>query len=378
MTSGAITPAPRLTVRQGVSTNPDAALAVQELAAQIRQPESGLNLAFFSDAYDRDTLGHALQRHLPGPLIGCTTAGQLSPLGFQRGGISGASLASEFLQAVPYLIHPLSNLATQAENIAVDVQRRLQAAKLQAFGLLLADGLAGREELLAASLYRALGDVPIIGGSAGDMLHFKETFVYHDGRLLQDAAVFTLCLTSLPFSVFKHQHFLPTGNRLVITEADTERRLVHEINGEPAMTAYARLVNVPLDQLSAAVFSRHPLMLRIDDDYYVRSIAGVAPDGGLKFHCAIDKGLVLTIGEGHSPVESLQDAFARVRSDIGEPAVILGCDCVLRRLEMEALNIDDSIGRLMSLNKVVGFSTYGEQFHSLHVNQTFTGVAIAR
>lgn len=378
MTSGAITPAPRLTVRQGVSTNPDAALAVQELAAQIRQPESGLNLAFFSDAYDREALGHALQRHLPGPLIGCTTAGQLSPLGFQRGGISGASLASEFFQAVPYLIHPLSNLATQAENIAVDVQRRLQAAKLQAFGLLLADGLAGREELLAASLYRALGDVPIIGGSAGDMLHFKETFVYHDGRLLQDAAVFTLCLTSLPFSVFKHQHFFPTGNRLVITEADPERRLVYEINGEPAMAAYARLVNVPLEQINGAVFSRHPLMLRIDDDYYVRSIAGVAADGGLKFHCAIDKGLVLTIGEGHSPLESLQEAFAGVRADIGEPAVILGCDCVLRRLEMEALNIDDSIGRLMSLNKVVGFSTYGEQFHSLHVNQTFTGVAIAR
>jgi hypothetical protein len=27
---------------------------------------------------------------------------------------------------------------------------------------------------------------------------------------------------------------------------------------------------------------------------------------------------------------------------------------------------------------VVGFSTYGEQYRSMHVNQTFTGVAIGK
>ena len=377
MMSGKENSSPRLLVRQGTSTHPDAAEAVRQLAAQIRQPASELSLAFFSDAYDRRDLGRALRDQLPGPLIGCTTAGQLSPLGFQLGGISGATLASEYFQAVPYLIHPLSALAEQVERIAADVQDRLLAAKTPSFGLLLVDGLSAKEEMLSACLYRALGDVPLIGGSAGDMLHFKETFVYHDGELLQDAAVFTLCLTSLPFSVFKHQHFSPTATRLVITEAEPERRLVREINGQPAAAAYARLINVPLDQLNAGVFSRHPLMLRIQDDYFVRSIAGIDSNGGLKFHCAIDKGLVLTIGEGHSAEASLQAAFAGIREQIGEPAVILGSDCILRRLEMEARGIDGSVGRLMSENKVVGFSTYGEQFHSLHVNQTFTGVAIA-
>ena len=196
---------------------------MRQLAAQIRQPASELSLAFFSDAYDRRDLARALRDQLPGPLIGCTTAGQLSPLGFQLGGISGATLASEYFQAVPYLIHPLSALAEPGEGIAADGQDRLLAAKTPAFGLLLVDGLSAKEEMLSACLYRALGDVPLIGGSAGDMLHFKETFVYHDGELLQDAAVFTLCLTSLPFSVFKHQHFSPTATRLVITEAEPER-----------------------------------------------------------------------------------------------------------------------------------------------------------
>jgi hypothetical protein len=30
----------------------------------------------------------------------------------------------------------------------------------------------------------------------------------------------------------------------------------------------------------------------------------------------------------------------------------------------------------MANNRVVGFSTYGEQINSMHVNQTMTGVAI--
>jgi len=367
---------PHLRVRQGYSTNTDVNEAVRELAAQIRQPESKICLAFFSDEYDQQQLGHALQEHLPGLVIGCTTAGQISSGGFQRGGINGMTLAGDQLIAVTYLIHPLSALLEQVESIAADVQDRLNRSGMQAFGLLLVDGLSAQEERLTASLYRALGDVPIIGGSAGDMLKFQQTFVYHDGLLLRDAATFTLCLTSLPFRVFKLQHFLPSTTRLVITEAEPEKRLVREINGEPAVEAYARLINTPVAQLNAAVFSRHPLMLRVEDDYYIRSIAGIEPDGSLRFFCAIDRGLVLTIGEGYSAQEALAQNFRHIREEIGEPAVIIGCDCILRRLEMEACGIDDQIGQLMSQSKVFGFSTYGEQFNSLHVNQTFTAVAI--
>jgi hypothetical protein len=118
-------------------------------------------------------------------------------------------------------------------------------------------------------------------------------------------------------------------------------------------------------------------MLRIGNDYYVRSIFNVEPDGSLKFLCAIDTGLVLTIGQGNSAFESLNNDLLKMKKDIGDPVVILGCDCILRRLEMEAHGIDDNIGKLMAENKVVGFSTYGEQINSVHVNQTFTGIAIA-
>lgn len=366
----------RLHVRQGLSLSTDAHAAVHEIKEQIIQDHPSLTLVFFTDEYDHQALCAALSEQFNGPVIGCTSAGQLTARGFQIGGISGLSLASTDLQAFSYLIHPLDKVAEQVEQIAADVQQRLQQSNLHAFGLLLVDGLAEREEMLSASLYRALGDVPIIGGSAGDMLKFKQTFVYHQGRLLQNGAVFTLCVTSLPFTVFKHQHFRPTDKRLVITEADPRRRLVREINGEAAVVAYARMVEVPVNDLTPVIFSRFPLMLRIGSEFFVRSIAGVEADGSLKFYCAIDKGLVLTIGEGYSAIEALEHTFATVRDEIGEPKVILGCDCILRRVEMDQRGIADEVGRLLAVNKVFGFSTYGEQINSLHVNQTFTGVAL--
>ncbi|KAF0188987.1 MAG: hypothetical protein FD168_1206 [Desulfobulbaceae bacterium] len=376
MTSTNSIATPRLSVLQGYSTNINPNEAVQELAVQIRQPQSKICLVFFSDEYDKKKLGKALQEHLPGLVVGCTTAGQLSSVGFQCGGISGVSFASDELIAVPYLIHPLSSLVEQIGVIAADAQDKISRLKLPAFGLLLVDGLSTKEELLTAALYRVLGDVPIVGGSAGDMLKFQKTFVYHNGELLSDAAIFTLFLTSLPFHVFKHQHFLPSTTKLVVTEAEPNERLVKEINGEPAAEAYARLIGIPVDKLNGTVFSQNPLMLRIKDDYYVRSIASVEKNGFLKLYCAINAGLVLTIGKGYSIQEGLEKNLLQVKQQIGEPAVIIGCDCIYRRLEMEAQGIDKNIGQLLAQNKVVGFSTYGEQFNSIHVNQTFTGVAI--
>lgn len=368
---------PRLKVRQGLSTNPDVHEAVRDLAAQIKQPNTQVSLIFFSDEYDPQQLGQALKKYLPGPVIGCTTAGQLSEVGFQRGGMSGASLASDELSAIPYLIHPLSSHAEQVAKIAKDIQERLSLTELSAFGFLLVDGLSMKEEPLISALYMALGDVQIIGGSAGDSLKFKQTFVYFDGALLNDAAVFTLFLTTLPFHIFKHQHFLPSSTRLVITEADPDKRLVKEINGGPAAEVYAQLIGTTIDKLNSAVCSRHPLMLRIGNDYYVRAISNIKPDGSLQFFCAIDTGLVLTIGQENPAFESLNRDLQKIEKEMGEPAVIIGCDCILRRLEMEEQGIDDSIGKLLAKSKVVGFSTYGEQINSVHVNQTFTGIAIA-
>jgi len=102
----------------------------------------------------------------------------------------------------------------------------------------------------------------------------------------------------------------------------------------------------------------------------------VNEDESIKFACAIDEGIVLTVARGLDMVSDLEKTFAAVRARIGPPSLILGCDCILRFLEAQELGIQQRIGDLMIENNVVGFATYGEQFNSMHVNQTFTGVAL--
>ena len=126
------------------------------------------------------------------------------------------------------------------------------------------------------------------------------------------------------------------------------------------------------------VFATHPLVVRLGGAEYVRSIQKANPDGSLTFYCAIDEGLVLTLAEGRDLYSRLEDLFDEIRDEIGEPAAVIGFDCVLRKLECERNQTKHKVARLLQANQVVGFSTFGEQFRSMHVNQTVTGVAIGR
>jgi hypothetical protein len=96
----------------------------------------------------------------------------------------------------------------------------------------------------------------------------------------------------------------------------------------------------------------------------------------LTFFCAIDEGIVLTVGRGVDMVDNLERAFDAVRREIGPPALVLGCDCLFRSIEAMQSGVRDRISALLIENNVVGFATYGEQFNGMHVNQTFTGAAL--
>ena len=49
---------------------------------------------------------------------------------------------------------------------------------------------------------------------------------------------------------------------------------------------------------------------------------------------------------------------------------------MLRRVEAEQKQKTHALSQIMAKNRVIGFSTYGEQINGMHVNQTMTGVAI--
>jgi hypothetical protein len=368
----------RLEVRQAHTQEPDVDRALAELLEQLDSQSASANILFCSPKYDLERLGRKLATCFSTPIIACTTAGQLGPSGFQEGGMTAVSLTSDELRVTPYLIAPLTECQERASEAAfAAMSGLLERDSERAFGLVLTDALSRTEERLAACLYQSLGTVPLIGGSAGDDLAFEGTFVYHDGRFLRDAALFALFETSLPFTTFKVHHVVPGRHKLVVTLADPEQRVVLELNGEPAAEAYAEALGAEVAELSSFVFSKNPLMLNSGGDHYVRSVQRVNSDQSLGFFCALEEGLVLTIGEPSDPTLALQRAFDEVHAKIGVPEVVLGCDCVLRRLEFEHAGTAAEIGALMARHRVVGFNSYGEQYNAIYMNQTLSAVALA-
>ncbi|MCA1940967.1 MAG: FIST C-terminal domain-containing protein [Caenispirillum bisanense] len=370
-------------IRRGYSRSDQTDQAVRELAEDLAQPDAVLALVFASSHHDRGLLAAALAEHLPGvPVVGCTTAGELTPLGYRRGALTGVSLAAPEFQAVALRIDTLEDFSVAdsmklVQDGLTQLGRKMPGMRTdQVFAMLLIDGLSASEERVVSGLYQALGEIPLFGGSAGDDLAFQDTGVLHDGAFHRNAAVLLLVATHHPFEVFKTEHFVAAEEKMVVTEADPSRRIVTEINAEPAAHEYARVHGVEVEELTPMMFAARPVVVKVGGVPYVRSIQKVNPDGSLTFYCAIDEGIVLTAATGVDILENLRDAFRRVRQVIGPPQLVIGCDCILRSLELEQNGLLDDVSCLLAEQRVIGFNTYGEQFGAMHVNQTFTGVAI--
>lgn len=102
------------------------------------------------------------------------------------------------------------------------------------------------------------------------------------------------------------------------------------------------------------------------------------PDGSLTFYGAVDRGIVLSVGEPVDRLARMRAFFEKVQAEIGAVDHILGFDCVLNRIDAETRQITRQVSDLYAANRVAGFNTYGEQFRAAHCNQTFSCLVIGR
>lgn len=362
--------------RRFATLDHDTDAVVAELAAHL-DLNAQLVFVFVSPTYDLAALGPRLRELFKGEVIGCTTAGEIGANGFQRGGLVAMSLRSRHIRAETWSFDVTSDTEVTAVAAEVDDRLLIMQPEENAVGILLIDGLSNREEHAVALLYASLGELQIIGGSAGDNLDFAATAVLDGDTFRSGRATLTLLRTTLPLTVFKHQHHVPTEKRRVVTAAAPDDRVIMELDGYPAVEGYASVLGVSVAELRRRpeLFCWHPLMLRVGGEYFVRSVQSIDERGWLHLYCAIVRGAVLTIGDSKRIVEGLRGELEELQRR-GPLAALVTFDCILRRLEMEDEGLDGAVGALLAGAGAVGFSTYGEQFGALHINQTLVGLAL--
>ncbi len=369
-------------IRRAESNQPDSTLAAAELSEQLHMENAALTLFFCAKQYSNPCFAKALSdAGENSTVIGCTTSGEIGKCGYQKDSVVAVSFPKDQFSASYQVIEDLKNFTVDDADAYVEALKNdvgcTDDNSSQVFAMLLIDGLSLVEEPITFKLQDAFGEIPLVGGSAGDELTFASTEVYAGGEFKSDRAVVVLIRTSRPWEAFKEHHFHPTTTKAVVTAADPEKRLIEELNGEPAAIELARLLELSgPEALDPVILTKNPLMLRLGGSWFLRSIQGANSDHTLTSFCAVDVGMVLSIGESSDMGASLSKKLDNISSRLGHIQFTLAYDCVQRRIELIANDQLDSVSSILSKHNALGFSTYGEQFGSVHINQTLTGIII--
>lgn len=357
----------------------------QQLAAESESTEYSLAIIWYSATrHSSAELITGMSEKAPAlRFSGCSTCGEVTPDGMQDHGFIAVLLPARWFDVHVTVMENVASLGmeTVARRTA-DARNQFLAGlgdpddKSGMFGLNLIDGLSYSEETVTLAIDRGLNGIPLIGGSAGDDGQFKATWQVTNGQVLTGGAVLSLIRCHLPCQVFTNNNFVPTEHKLVVTEADPDFRRVSEFNAEPAAVAYAAAIGMDPKDLDAGSFASYSVIVRFGGKHYSRSIQKLNDDQSLTFFCAIDTGLVLTVARSEGMVASSRQAIEELEDDIGAIDVMFGFDCIYRKLDARHRQTTHRIAALYREKHFIGFNTYGEQFNSMHINQTFTGVAI--
>ncbi len=363
--------------------SPDADIFARDVAREAGDIGAKFALFFFSQALlSANALTTALKIHAPTlRYAGCSTAGEITPFGVRDGQMLAILFPSRNFRVVSTLIRNVSGPGL--DSIAADVCaiRRLLLATspapfaANAFALSLIDGLSNAEEAVTSAVNWGLDNIPLVGGSAADNFKLEATTIILDGIVDSNCAAIVLVATDVPFQVFKTTNYVPSDKKLVVTASDTDKRIVYEFNAGAAVDEFAHAIGLAPEELTALNLASHPVGVSIGGEYYCRSIQNLNADGSLRFACAIDDGVVLSIAQPVDMVDSTREALDDLRDKMGGIDIVIGFDCSLRRLDASNRQVSREMSDLYKANNVIGFNTYGEQFRTMHLNQTLTGIA---
>lgn len=340
---------------------------------------------FHSTNQDPHAVAAGLSKRFPGTtIVGCTTAGEWLAGEHKNGELVLLGITTPDIRwGISILKHLDSNSAERVKGVCSELLQKLniESRDLNSekhFCLSFFDGMSNQEEPIIAAMATELGGIPLLGGSAGDDLKFEGTYVIANGEAYQNAAVFILAESDIPFRAIKHQHFRLGEMNVVITKVNIKKRLVYHLDGMPAAQRYAQLLGLEVKDLSLQIFSDHPLMYPYGNECYVRAIRQVGEGDSLEFACAIEEGMVLNLCEHQNMLLEYNKLMAELKQSMGKIKLLLVYNCIYRALEGKEGDMNQCLAEKTSpiADHIIGFDTYGEQWQGLHVNQSLVALAL--
>ncbi len=301
-------------------------------------------------------------------IVGCTTDGEISTLGFSVG---SAVLAGVATDKIDFHVASVSDLSKGSEeagrNLAAQFPPTVRYAQV------FSDGLTGNGCAILRGIASVLGsDIPIAGGTAGDAGKFQRTWQFIGDKVISDG------IAAVGFSgVFQvgtgvRSGWSPIGTAKKVTKASGN--VLYELNDQPALDVYERFLGKHADKLPE-VGVEYPLGLVDEpgevgeDDYYLlRATMTVnRENGSILFAGEIPEGAMvrLTCGDYNCILEAAEKAARLALADLGnfKPVMIHFYTCMARKIVLgrRVREEVEKIKRVFGADlPMVGFYTYGE------------------
>jgi hypothetical protein len=371
---------PDLFVGVGKSSKEDSFKAGKEAASEALsklQRTPGVLIVFGSTCFDhRKLLAGIISVTDDIPMLGGTTAGEISTPGFSTQSVVIMALGSDKLSFTTGLGKNMSKCEASCSKALVDNIREKASFKDALSLLIFPNGMGGDGVKIIEGLHSVLGtEFEIIGGYLGDDERFENTFQYYNGKVYRDAMPGLLVCGKKKFrtGVGVRSGFESIGNLFYCTES--EGNVVKKFDNEGALDLYKEFLGEERSRRLPGICLEYPFGLidkkvSIAGKEYFQLRCGLGVDhenSTITLAASIPEGspLTLTTASRGDIINGARLAAEQAKNSLNgaRPQAILMFSCVGRKLVLgrrtqeEVSAVKEILGENVPL---IGFYTYGE------------------
>jgi methyl-accepting chemotaxis protein len=359
-----------------VSQTDTAVKSVLRTSQASLKGKPAVGILFASPKHDlRRALSIAAEAMPNTPIVGCSTAGEISDRGFTHGGVTATLIASDDMACSLALTHAVSkDHGKAAQMLCNDLESLGQTSAARGLShsttILLADTLTSPAEWLVNAM-RKLGKPHhrIVGGAPADDGALQKTYVGVPGDVQVDAAAALHMFTRQPWGIGVEHGLRPVTAKKTVTKA--QGPVIQEIDGKPAYQMFEDYIRennlkVPPDKRMEFVIRNELGVFFLDDVCKVRAIHQVRDDGALVSTGEIPAGSSICIVTSDSDAliaaakRAAQDAQKGLKGAKAAGVFVFSCFCRTLILGNDFKREVDAIREVFPETPIAGFVTYGE------------------
>ena len=350
--------------------------ALDQLASKT-DLEVGLVLVFASSKYDQAALLAGVRSVSAAPLVGSSTAGEITADGPSEQTAVVMMLAGE--EVVFTVGRSDQILKDDSHQAGREMARRLQEANRDISSLVIfPDVLVGNGADVVRGIQSVFGKTfPIVGGASGDDQAFRQTYQYYQDQVLSQSVVAVGISGNYRFGVGVRHGWIPIGLPMKVTRSDGA--VVHEIDEKPAVEIYKDYFgesNTKKLEGDKAVYTNKSVLTypfgiteQGQSETLIRFATDVSPEGSITCAAEIPQGseIRMMIGNKDKAIEASQIAALQSQEGL-ESNQSIGAAIMFNCIARHNLFGEDANQEIQAVREVlgndvplIGFYTYGEQ-----------------